>query len=109
MKRSIEAVIGHFKLYAEEHRILAGQVYTAVEAPKGEFGGYLVSDGGNMPYRCKIRPPSFAICKRWTKSHMGICWPISPPSLARSMSSSERLTGNPGSFEVSQKHCFSSK
>jgi NADH-quinone oxidoreductase subunit D len=60
MKRSMEALIQHFKLYTEGHRVPAGEVYAAVEAPKGEFGVYLVSDGTNRPYRCKIRAPSFA-------------------------------------------------
>ena len=60
MKRSMEATIHHFKLYSEGHRVPAGEVYAAVEAPKGEFGVYLVSDGTNRPYKCKIRAPSFA-------------------------------------------------
>jgi NADH-quinone oxidoreductase subunit D len=60
MKRSMEALIHHFKLYTEGFRIPAGEVYAAVEAPKGEFGVYLVSDGTNKPYRCKIRAPGFA-------------------------------------------------
>ena len=60
MKRSMEALIHHFKLYTEGHRVPAGEVYAAVEAPKGEFGVYLVSDGTNRPYKCKIRAPSFA-------------------------------------------------
>ena len=60
MKRSMEALIHHFKLYTEGYRVPAGETYTAVEAPKGEFGVYLVSDGTNMPYRCKIRAPGFA-------------------------------------------------
>ncbi|TKB35278.1 MAG: NADH-quinone oxidoreductase subunit D, partial [Mesorhizobium sp.] len=60
MKRSMEATIHHFKLYTEGIRVPSGEVYAAVEAPKGEFGVYLVSDGGNVPYRCKIRAPSFA-------------------------------------------------
>jgi NADH-quinone oxidoreductase subunit D len=59
MKRSMEALIHHFKLYTEGVRVPAGEVYTAVEAPKGEFGVYLVSDGSNKPYRCKIRAPGF--------------------------------------------------
>ncbi|MHA1157914.1 MAG: NADH-quinone oxidoreductase subunit D [Alphaproteobacteria bacterium] len=60
MKRSMEALIHHFKLYTEGYNVPAGEVYAAVEAPKGEFGVYLVSDGGNKPYRCKIKPPGFA-------------------------------------------------
>ena len=60
MKKSMEALIHHFKLFTEGYRVPAGQVYTAVEAPKGEFGVYLVSDGSSKPYRCKIRAPGFA-------------------------------------------------
>jgi NADH-quinone oxidoreductase subunit D len=60
MKRSMEALIHHFKLYTEGYRVPEGEVYAAVEAPKGEFGVYLVSDGTNKPYRCKIRAPGFA-------------------------------------------------
>ncbi len=60
MKRSMEALIHHFKLYTEGFHVPAGETYTAVEAPKGEFGVYLVSDGANKPYRCKIRAPGFA-------------------------------------------------
>lgn len=60
----MEATIEHFKLYSEGHRVPAGEVYVAAEAPKGEFGVYLVSDGSNRPYRCKIRAPSFGICMR---------------------------------------------
>jgi NADH-quinone oxidoreductase subunit D len=60
MKRSMEATIHHFKLYTEGHLVPAGEVYAAVEAPKGEFGVYLVADGSNRPYKCKIRAPSFA-------------------------------------------------
>ncbi|MGE4218928.1 MAG: NADH-quinone oxidoreductase subunit D [Alphaproteobacteria bacterium] len=59
MKRSMEALIHHFKLYTEGFHVPAGETYTAVEAPKGEFGVYLVSDGSNRPYRCKIRAPGF--------------------------------------------------
>ncbi|MEI9884933.1 MAG: NADH-quinone oxidoreductase subunit D [Rhizomicrobium sp.] len=59
MKNSMEALIHHFKLYTEGFHVPAGEVYAAVEAPKGEFGVYLVSDGSNKPYRCKIRAPSF--------------------------------------------------
>ena len=60
MKRSMEALIQHFKLYTEGFHVPAGEVYAAVEAPKGEFGVYLVSDGTNKPYKCKIRAPGFA-------------------------------------------------
>lgn len=60
MKTSMEALIHHFKLFSEGFNVPEGEVYVAVEAPKGEFGVYLVSDGGNMPYRCKIRAPGFA-------------------------------------------------
>jgi len=59
MKRSMEALIHHFKLYTEGFHVPAGEVYAAVEAPKGEFGVYLVADGSNRPYRCKIRAPGF--------------------------------------------------
>lgn len=60
MKDSMEALIHHFKLYTEGFHVPAGETYTAVEAPKGEFGVYLVSDGTNKPYRCHIRAPGFA-------------------------------------------------
>jgi NADH-quinone oxidoreductase subunit D len=59
MKTSMEALIHHFKLYTEGFHVPAGDVYAAVEAPKGEFGVYLVADGTNKPYRCKIRAPSY--------------------------------------------------
>jgi len=59
MKRSMEALIHHFKLYTEGYHVPAGEVYASVEAPKGEFGVYLVSDGSNKPYRCKLRAPGF--------------------------------------------------
>jgi NADH-quinone oxidoreductase subunit D len=59
MKTSMEALIHHFKLFSEGFHVPAGEVYAAVEAPKGEFAVYLVSDGTNKPYRCKIRAPSF--------------------------------------------------
>lgn len=60
MKTSMESLIHHFKLYTEGFTVPAGETYTAVEAPKGEFGVYLVSNGTNRPYRCKIRAPGFA-------------------------------------------------
>ena len=60
MKRSMEALIHHFKLYTEGYHVPKGETYTAVEAPKGEFGVYLISDGSNKPYRCRLRAPGFA-------------------------------------------------
>jgi NADH-quinone oxidoreductase subunit D len=60
MKRSMEALIHHFKLYSEGYHVPPGATYTAVESPKGEFGVYLVADGSNRPYRCKIRPTGFS-------------------------------------------------
>ncbi len=60
MKNSMEALIHHFKLFTEGYHVPAGETYTAVEAPKGEFGVYLVSDGTNRPYRCRIHAPGFA-------------------------------------------------
>jgi NADH-quinone oxidoreductase subunit D len=73
MKRSMEALIHHFKLYTEGFRVPEGEVYAAVEAPKGEFGVYLVSDGSSKPYRCKIRAPGFphlAAMDFLSKGHM---------------------------------------
>ena len=60
MKRGMEGMIHHFKLYTEGYHVPAGETYTVVEAPKGEFGVFLVSDGSNKPYKCKIRAPGFA-------------------------------------------------
>jgi NADH-quinone oxidoreductase subunit D len=60
MKQSMEALIHHFKLYTEGYKVPKGETYTAVEAPKGEFGVYLISDGTNKPYRCKIKAPGFS-------------------------------------------------
>ena len=60
LKQSMEALIHHFKLFTEGYRVPEGEVYSAVEAPKGEFGVYLISDGSNRPYRCKIRAPGFS-------------------------------------------------
>jgi NADH-quinone oxidoreductase subunit D len=73
MKHSMEALIHHFKLYSEGYHVPAGETYTAVEAPKGEFAVYLVSDGTNKPYRCKIRAPGFAHLQSldfMTKGHL---------------------------------------
>lgn len=73
MKRSMEALIHHFKLYTEGFHVPEGEVYAAVEAPKGEFGVYLVADGSNRPYRCKIRAPGFphlAAMDVMTRGHM---------------------------------------
>src|SRR6187551_1735662 len=73
MKRSMEALIHHFKLYTEGFKVPAGEVYAAVEAPKGEFGVYLVADGTNKPYKCKIRAPGFAHLQAMdflTRGHM---------------------------------------
>ncbi len=73
MKRSMEALIHHFKLYTEGFHIPAGSTYTATESPKGEFGVYLVADGTNRPYRCKIRPTGFTFLQaieHMSKRHM---------------------------------------
>jgi NADH dehydrogenase (ubiquinone) Fe-S protein 2 len=59
LKQSMESLIHHFKLYTEGFTVLSGETYTAVEAPKGEFGVYLVSDGSSKPYKCKIKAPGF--------------------------------------------------
>ena len=60
IKQSMEALIHHFKLFTEGYRVEKDEIYTAVEAPKGEFGVYLISDGSNKPYKCKIRAPGFS-------------------------------------------------
>jgi NADH-quinone oxidoreductase subunit D len=73
MKQSMEALINHFKLYSEGYHVPVGETYTAVEAPKGEFGVYLISDGTNKPYRCRIHAPGFAHLQAldfMTKGHM---------------------------------------
>ncbi len=73
MKSSMEALIHHFKLYTEGFHVPAGETYTAVEAPKGEFGVYLVADGTNTPYKCKIRAPGYAHLQSldfMTKGHL---------------------------------------
>ncbi|KAM6909504.1 NADH dehydrogenase [ubiquinone] iron-sulfur protein 2, mitochondrial [Xenentodon cancila] len=73
MKMSMESLIHHFKLYTEGYQVPPGATYTAVEAPKGEFGVYLVSDGSSRPYRCKIKAPGFAHLAgldKMSKGHM---------------------------------------
>ena len=73
MKRDMESLIHHFKLYTEGFHVPAGEVYAAVEAPKGEFGVYVVADGTNRPYKCKIRAPGFAFMQALaplSKGHM---------------------------------------
>lgn len=60
MKTSMEALIHHFKLFTQGFQVPPGSTYTCIEAPKGEFGVYLVSDGSSKPYRCKIKAPGFA-------------------------------------------------
>ncbi|PIR39725.1 MAG: NADH-quinone oxidoreductase subunit D [Alphaproteobacteria bacterium CG11_big_fil_rev_8_21_14_0_20_39_49] len=73
MKKSMEALIHHFKLYTEGYKVPAGEYYAAVEAPKGEFGVYLVADGTSRPYRCRVRAPGFAHLQGldfMTKGHM---------------------------------------
>jgi NADH-quinone oxidoreductase subunit D len=73
MKNSMEALIHHFKLHTEGYHVPAGEVYVPVEAPKGEFGVFVISDGSNKPYRCKFRAPSFAFLQAFetiSKKHM---------------------------------------
>jgi NADH-quinone oxidoreductase subunit D len=73
MKRSMESLIHHFKLYTEGYHVPEGATYTVTEAPKGEFGVYMVADGTNRPYRCKIRAPGFAFLQAtefMAKGHM---------------------------------------
>ncbi|WP_420911755.1 NADH-quinone oxidoreductase subunit D [Sphingomonas turrisvirgatae] len=73
MKQSMEALIHHFKLYTEGFHVPAGEVYVATESPKGELGVYLISDGSNKPYRCKIRPTAFSHLQAFdfmAKGHM---------------------------------------
>ena len=73
IEKSMEALIHHFKLASEGYHVPEGTTYTAIEAPKGEFGVYLIADGTNKPYRCKIRPPSFAhlqVLPLLSKDHM---------------------------------------
>ena len=96
MKRSMEALIHHFKLFTEGVHVPAGEVYAAIESSKGEFGVYLVSDGTNKPYRCKIRSPELRPPRRpWTSWAAATRWPTCRRSSARSTSCSGRSTGEP--------------
>ena len=73
MKDDMEALIHHFKLFSEGYSVPAGEIYSAVEAPKGEFGVYLISDGANKPFRLKVRAPGFAhlsAMDELTRGHM---------------------------------------
>tara|TARA_A100000164_G_scaffold79136_1_gene66835 strand:- start:355 stop:705 length:351 start_codon:yes stop_codon:yes gene_type:complete len=73
MKDNMESLIHHFKLFSEGYCVPEGEVYAAVEAPKGEFGVYMISDGANKPYRLKIRAPGFphlAALNEMSKGHM---------------------------------------
>ena len=73
MKNSMESLINHFKLFTEGFHVPEGETYFAVEAPKGEFGVFLISDGSNKPYRCKIRAPGFPLLQATeflSKGHM---------------------------------------
>ena len=73
MKSSMESLINHFKLFTEGFHVPKGETYFPVEAPKGEFGVYLVSDGSNKPYRCKIRAPGFLLLRNLSdlRGHRG--------------------------------------
>ena len=77
MKSSMEALIHHFKLYTEGYHVPAGEVYAAVEAPKGEFGVYLVADGTNAPIAARSGRRASRICRPWISYAEAICWPMS--------------------------------
>ena len=94
MKTSMEALIHHFKLYTEGFRVPEGEVYAAVEAPKGEFGVYLVSDGTNKPYKAKIRAPGYPhLAAMDIHLPRATSWPTSRRSSALWTSCSGRSTG----------------
>ena len=90
MKRSMEALIHHFKLYTEGFHVPAGEAYAAVEAPKGEFGVYLVADGSNSPIAARSARPASRICRRWISYRAATCWRTCRRSSARSTSCSGR-------------------
>jgi hypothetical protein len=94
MKTSMEALIHHFKLYTEGFHVPAGEVYAAVEAPKGEFGVYLVADGSNKPYRAKIRAPGFLHLQSMDYMARATSLPTCRRSSARWTSCSGRSTGD---------------
>ena len=77
MKSSMEALIHHFKLYTEGYHVPAGEVYAAVEAPKGEFGVYLVSDGSNSPIAASSGRRALPTFRPWISYAAAICWPMS--------------------------------
>ena len=86
----MEALIHHFKLYTEGYHVPAGEVYVATESPKGEFGVYLVADGTNRPYRCKIRPTMFSHLQALDFMMRATCWPTRPRCSRRSTRCSGR-------------------
>ena len=93
MKTSMEALIHHFKLYTEGFHVPEGEVYAAVEAPKGEFGVYLVADGTNKPYRAKMRAPGFLHLQAMDHIARGTSWRMWPRSSGRWTWCSGRLIG----------------
>jgi NADH-quinone oxidoreductase subunit D len=100
MKTSMEALIHHFKLYTEGFHVPEGEVYAAVEAPKGEFGVYLVSDGTNKPYRAKLRAPGYPHLAAMDAGGRDLvqgasCWRTCRRSSGRWMSCSGRSIGEP--------------
>jgi NADH-quinone oxidoreductase subunit D len=98
MKNSMEALIHHFKLYTEGYHVPAGETYTVVEAPKGEFGVYLVADGSNKPYRCYHPRAGFcAPAGDWISCRRATCWPTRFRLSDRSISCLGRLTD--------ERHC----
>ena len=74
MKTQMEALIHHFKIVTEGFAVPAGEVYQAVESPRGEMGYYVVSDGTAKPYRVHMRNPSSLRCRRWRRCVRDDCW-----------------------------------